>query len=78
MLGNLDSYDSFCRQLANLAPCLVVSVAYHVAPEHRFPEPLEDCYAACLWARQHAAELGGISGPLALPETVRAEIWLPQ
>ncbi|MFD9408115.1 alpha/beta hydrolase [Streptomyces sp. NPDC059989] len=36
----------------------VISVEYRLAPQARYPEPLEDCYAGLLWAAGHAAELG--------------------
>ncbi|MGK5639099.1 alpha/beta hydrolase [Streptomyces sp. URMC 126] len=36
----------------------VVSVEYRLAPEARYPEPLEDCYAGLVWATEHADELG--------------------
>ena len=59
VLLNLDTHDSLCRQIANLAACMVVSVNYHLAPESKFPYPLEDCWAAVCWVRDNIAGLGG-------------------
>lgn len=58
VLGNLDAYDHLCHALANTGDCVVVSVDYRLAPEHRFPAAAEDCYAATAWTAQHAGELG--------------------
>ena len=43
--GNIDSYDKVCTNLAMATGHRVVSVDYRLAPEHRFPAGLEDCYA---------------------------------
>ena len=55
---DLDSHDGLCRNLANLIPAVVVSVAYRLAPEHRWPTGAEDLYAATRWAVDHAADFG--------------------
>ena len=58
VIGDLDMADPSCRALANHAGAVVVSVDYRLAPEHRFPAAIDDCYAATVWAVEHAAELG--------------------
>jgi acetyl esterase len=57
--GSLGSCDATCRALANLAQCLVISVAYRLAPEHPFPAAVQDAYAAVQWAIAMASALGG-------------------
>jgi acetyl esterase len=57
VIGNLDTGDSQCRMLANRAPAVVVSVDYRLAPEHRFPAAVEDCYAALEWVFRNADRL---------------------
>lgn len=59
VIAGPDVYDASCRALCHTADCIVVSVAYRQAPEHKFPEPVEDAYAALQWVIAHAAELGG-------------------
>jgi acetyl esterase len=58
VIGDIDSHDGVCRQLANAAACRVISVGYRLAPEHRFPIPVEDSAAAFRWVAAHAATLG--------------------
>lgn len=56
-MGNIAMTDGECRHVARGAACVVVSIEYHLAPENKFPIPLEDCYAATTWVVEHAAEL---------------------
>jgi len=57
-LGSIDTSDGICRSLANRAGCLVVTVGYRLAPEHRFPAAVEDCQAALRWVLGYSEELG--------------------
>ncbi len=57
-LGSLDGADVACREFAAAAGAVVVSVGYRLAPEHRFPVPPEDSYAAYRHVVEHAEELG--------------------
>jgi acetyl esterase/lipase len=66
VIGDLDTCDVFCRLLARIARCAVVSVDYRLAPEHRFPAGLEDVLAAYRWARDQAASLGAPEGAVAI------------
>jgi acetyl esterase len=58
VFGDLDSHDPLCRELCNLAGCAVVSVAYRVAPENKFPAAVEDAVAAICHVAAHGKELG--------------------
>ncbi len=66
VLGSLESWDAPCRMLTNLVGCIMVSVDYRLAPEHKFPKPLEDCYAATQWVADNAASINGDPARIAI------------
>ena len=43
---SVENYDRVCSRMAQATGHIVMSVEYRLAPEYRFPVPLEDCYAA--------------------------------
>ena len=66
VVGSLDSYDALCRMFALHADCIVVSVDYRLAPEHKFPAGVDDAFAALRWVGAHAARIGGDPARLAI------------
>lgn len=58
VVGTLDTHDGTCRTLARASGAAVLSIGYRLAPEHPYPAPVEDCYAALEWAAANAASLG--------------------
>lgn len=56
VLGDLDTADWLCRSLALAADCVIFSIDYRLAPENKFPTPLEDCYRATKWVAQSGLE----------------------
>jgi acetyl esterase len=59
VLGDLEGYDSVCRQLCADSGSIVVAVGYRLAPEHRFPAAHDDAWDALVWACEHARRIGG-------------------
>ena len=49
VIGNMDGFEPTVRSLVNKANIVIVQVQYQKAPEHPFPTPFNDCYAALEW-----------------------------
>jgi acetyl esterase len=58
VIGDLASHDGVCRRLAERSGVKILSVAYRLAPEHRFPAAHDDALASTRWAFDNAASLG--------------------
>lgn len=63
---DLDTHDGICRNLTNGARCIVVSVDYRLAPEHKFPAAPNDAYAATQWVVTNIAAFNGDPQQLAV------------
>ncbi|MGE0151882.1 MAG: alpha/beta hydrolase [Reyranellaceae bacterium] len=57
VIGDLDTHDVACRQLAEASGCAVVSVNYRKAPEHRFPAAIDDAWAIAAWLAANGGAL---------------------
>ncbi|MCM3668463.1 alpha/beta hydrolase [Mesobacillus maritimus] len=58
VIGNIETHDALCHTVAYESGCIVISVDYGLAPESKFPVPVEDAYIAAKWVSDHSEELG--------------------
>lgn len=58
VIGDLDTHEALCRDLAAGSGCCVVAVDYRLAPEHRFPAAHDDAEAVVDWLLRHGERLG--------------------
>jgi acetyl esterase/lipase len=54
VIGSPAQDDSICRQLCKDLGIVVAAVSYRLAPQYRFPAPLEDCYAGLTWLAEQS------------------------
>jgi acetyl esterase/lipase len=86
VIGSAQQDDDLCRRFARELGVTVAAVDYRLAPEHPYPAPLEDCYAALTWlaalpavdpariAIGGASAGGGLAAALALLARDRGEV----
>ncbi len=58
VIGDIETHHTMCQRLCEAGQLVVVSVDYRLAPEHRFPACVDDCWAATVWSAANAAALG--------------------
>ncbi len=66
IIGDIDSHQAHAIRFANRARVVVMNVGYRLAPEHPFPQGVDDAIAATRWASAHLDLLGGAARPLAV------------
>ena len=66
VVGDLDTHDGLCRLLTHEGGFRVIAVEYRLAPEHKWPAPLEDATTALSWIFENASALGVDAGRIAV------------
>lgn len=66
VIGNHVSDEPMVRDVCVQSDAIFISVNYRHAPEARFPAAVDDGFAAVQWVNDHAVELGGIAGKIAV------------
>ena len=64
VIGDLESHNSLCAEIAQLTGYQVVAVDYRLAPEHRWPAAVDDCLAAARWVAASPEALNMTVGKL--------------
>lgn len=60
--GSLETDDPTCRRLARELELVVLNVEYRLAPEHKFPQGVEDCFDVVKWVRTSSSPFASCSG----------------
>jgi acetyl esterase len=65
VIGDVESYDPFCRALANASRSVIISVDYRLAPEYKFPTAVNDAFDSVTWALKNSERFGITQGIVA-------------
>jgi len=66
VIGDIETHHTMCQRLSESGELVVVSVDYRLAPEHRFPACVDDCWAATVWSAANAASIGAEGSKVAV------------
>ena len=66
MYGSVEDYHIMVSKLAKLTHQIIVSVDYRLAPDHPFPEGLNDCFNAYCWLREKGFKMGADTSRISL------------
>lgn len=66
VLGDKDTHDRLCRDIATGAQCAVVFVTFSPSPEAQYPVPIEEAYAATKWVAENGNEINVDASKLAV------------
>ncbi|KQY94740.1 esterase [Paenibacillus sp. Root52] len=56
--GDAEGDDPWCPLIAHEARCVVINIDYRLAPEHKFPTAVHECYDVAVWVHEHPEEFG--------------------
>ncbi|WP_145317582.1 alpha/beta hydrolase [Paenibacillus xylanexedens] len=54
ILGQAEMDDPWCRLIADRADCVVMNIDYSLAPEHKFPTAVHECYDVVQWVHANS------------------------
>ncbi|WP_068505178.1 alpha/beta hydrolase [Paenibacillus kribbensis] len=58
IMGNAGMDDPWCKLIAYRSNCVVINIDYRLAPEHRFPTAVYECYDVATWIHEHPEAFG--------------------
>ncbi len=66
VVGSVETHDNQARGICKATNSVVVSIDYQLAPESRWPVPVDETYAALRWVADHIDEFGNDPAHLAI------------